>query len=62
MKMFRVFQTPAPEAPRIEDHALQVSHTSVQVPPQQRIDAEPTKADEMIRLMAERRDRHKRIW
>jgi hypothetical protein len=63
MKMFRMFQTPARELPRTEDQAFPESRPSEQAPDDQRVQSaassEPTKADEIVRLMALRKDRHK---
>jgi hypothetical protein len=63
MKMFRMFQTSAREAPRTEGQAFPESRPSEQAPNDRRVQSaassEPTKADEIIRLMAQRRDRHK---
>ena len=63
MKLFRVVQTSAPEARHTEEQPFPDSRPSQPVQPQSMqtaIDSEPTKADEMIRFMTERRDRHKK--
>ena len=64
MKIFQMFPKQAAVTVRTEDQTFPEPRTSGQAPDHQRaqspVDSEPTKADEMIRLMAERRERHKR--
>lgn len=64
MKLSHLFPRHAPETPHAKDDTFPESNVpapvsqSVQSP----TDSEPTKADEIMRLMAERKDRHKRAW
>ncbi len=66
MKLFRKFPPHAPESAHVKDQEYPESTTPEQTPHQQRADSagdsKPTKADEMMRLMSERKERHKTAW
>ncbi len=59
MNLFRKSPSPAPPAPRSEVHAVSPSIAPDASSPAV---AALTKADEIVRLMAERRERHRKGW
>ena len=66
MKLFRKIPPQASAAARTKDHAAPEPFLPGQALRHQHAqsqgDSESTKADEMMRLMSERKERHKRAW
>ena len=64
MKLFRMFPSHAHEAVHADDPTRPQARPPEQTPDpqhaQSRVHSDPAKADEMMRLMSERRDRHKK--